>query len=255
MNIHVILIAYALANELGNLLRVISGPNVTFHLFLHSNDSLVENVCVHASDWPNVRYHPYRVNRGLSKSVNEGIINALADNADVIIIPNDDVMMEWTDFDRLAQVCVEHPECGLVFCNGYDRKTEQYEDLKFCVFGINRLALANVGYFDQNLPDYFCDCDYRYRCELAGVPIYHLDTDIIHIGSATLDNVPELREQLQWTFPADNAYFRRKWGGDPYHETFDHPFNDPSLSYLIMEKDRDNPYPAYRRPEQELVRR
>jgi hypothetical protein len=258
MNIHVILIAYAL--DVTPLVYRVTDFGVTWHIFTHSKNPEVLDACHYLltrADFPlakGIFLYDYQQNRGLGKSANDGIIEALYDNAEVIIIPNDDVLMERADFDKLVQETALHPECGLVFCNGYDRKHEQVEDLKFGVFGINRIALETVGYFDQNLPDYFCDCDYLYRCALARIQIHHVDTSIVHLGSATLDAVPALREQLQRTFPADNAYFRRKWGGEPYHETFSHPFNDPTLSYVIPAENRDNPYPAHRRPEQELDR-
>lgn len=254
MNVHVILIAYAL--DPVPLLKSIWTSDLTLHLFLHSRREGVALACRRfADEYPNVNYYDYGINRGLGKSVNEGVIAARQENAHATLVLNDDLTMRKSDLYLLAEGAMDHPECGLVFANGWDAKRiHRHNRLEFSAFALNPSALDRVGYFDENLPDYFCDCDYRYRCTLAGVEHHHVDTNIVHTGSGTLAAVPELQEQLQRTFPADGEYFRAKWGGVPYMETFKHPWNDPAWSHFIAADTRHDPYPAHRRPDAELAR-
>lgn len=103
----------------------------------------------------------------------------------------------------------------------------------FAAFGITRAALERVGYFDENfVPAYVEDCDYEYRCKLAGVPIVQIPSGLRHDRSSTIAD-PHYAAQNNRTYPANVAYFVAKWGG-PLRggETYVTPFaqgDDPSM--------------------------
>lgn len=79
------------------------------------------------------------------------------------------------------------------------------------VFGINSATVEAVGFFDENYhPIYLEDCDYEYRCTVAGVPWYFLEGTSSHVGSHALRTYAHRNAS---TYPANVDYFRRKWGG------------------------------------------
>ena len=81
------------------------------------------------------------------------------------------------------------------------------------VMGLNREAVEAVGFYDENFhPIYLEDCDYEYRCSLAGVPWYFLDGTSRHVGSHAIRE-PRYATRNAKTYPANVAYFREKWGG------------------------------------------
>lgn len=243
LNVHVVVLAYKLVTELNSLLHVLKVPNATIHLVLHSQDKQVMEVCEFWKDESGVVYYPHGVNRGLGKSVNEGILAALHADADAIIVPNDDVIMTEFDFGRLTQACADHKDAGLIFCNEANGQS-----LAFHVFGINKIAFDAVGCFDESFPDYFCDTDYLRRCALLGVKIHNIgDTSIVHLGSATKNFDPITQKRLNITYPRDEAWYITKHGGVPGSETFVFPFNDVSLSWAIPAESRDNPYSEHQR--------
>lgn len=98
--------------------------------------------------------------------------------------------------------------------------------LRFGAFGLNRACLDRVGWFDENFhPIYVEDCDYEYRCRLAGVPIIDLPSSTVHLegGSVTIRGAGTDNGR---TFPANHAYFQAKWGGRARGgETFTSPFD------------------------------
>lgn len=259
MKVHVILLCYAI--DVTPLIESVDGSDVIWHIFMHSrrremveplkNSSVIARIYDEHRMW----MYDYGFNRGLGASCNKGVIDAISHctDTDTIIIPNDDLVWTRADFDRLVQGCVDHRDAGLIFCNGY--QSGMLQDLNFGCFGINPIALETVGYFDESFPDYFCDRDMLRRCELLGVKIHSIgDTDIIHQGSGTLNAVPAIAEQVQRTFPLDNAHYISKHGGTNSQEKFLHPFNDASLSWRIPAEDRHDPYPGHRRAEEELRR-
>lgn len=242
MNVHVLVFAYAL--DVRPLVNAVMADGVTLHLYVHSDRPDVVEACHEMTMcYSGVRLYDYRTNRGTELSFNDGVQIALAEHAEAIVIPNDDITISWTDFRRLAEGCVAHPEVGLITCNGYNVSANLYHNLGFCCFGINRIAIDTAGYLDENFwPAYFSDTDYLRRCKLLGVPMHCIgDTDIIHQGSATLKAVP----MLQSTYPRNEAYFRQKHGGVPGAETFLMPFGDPALSWAIPAERRSNPYPDF----------
>ncbi len=103
----------------------------------------------------------------------------------------------------------------------------------FCAF--NTAALADVGQWDVNLPQYFADNDYYLRLKLSGYRIMDLQLRVIHHegGSCTLNNDPRRLLLNKVTFPLYQQYYEAKWGGPPGEEVFKRPFDselfDPGI--------------------------
>jgi GT2 family glycosyltransferase len=91
---------------------------------------------------------------------------------------------------------------------------------------INPVAARDVGGWDTVFPSYFVDQDIRRRWNLAGWET--IDTHIeglSHEGSATINSDENLKFINGVTFPLYRAYYCRKWGGEPGHETYQTQFN------------------------------
>jgi hypothetical protein len=95
----------------------------------------------------------------------------------------------------------------------------------FCAF--STAALAHVGRWDVNLPQYFSDNDYYYRLRLAGYDIIDLKLPVLHQegGSCTLHSDPRRLLLNKITFPLYERYYEAKWGGPSGREVFAVPFN------------------------------
>ena len=101
-----------------------------------------------------------------------------------------------------------------------------YHMLGFAAFAITREAVAEVGWFDENIhPAYFEDNDYARRIDMLGVPYIHVPVEIGHFGSAVIGSDPHFRNENLRTFPLNQAYYIAKWGGHPGDEKFSTPFN------------------------------
>ena len=96
----------------------------------------------------------------------------------------------------------------------------------FSAFGVDRDAVRKVGFFDENFhPAYFEDNDFDYRCRLAQIPFVSLPAGMLHHISSTLMSSTHYQRRNAETFPANREYFQKKWGGQPYRETYTSPFN------------------------------
>lgn len=148
-------------------------------------------------------------NLGVAASWNLGM--KLSADAPWWFITNDDIVFAPGD---LARLCDAMTDGELVTLDG------------FAAFGISRDTVERVGLFDENyMPAYVEDCDYEYRCRLAGVPIVPIPSNLLHSRSSTID-LPEYRRQNARTYPENVAYHVAKWGGPPRGgERFDSPFD------------------------------
>jgi hypothetical protein len=117
--------------------------------------------------------------------------------------------------DEARRALQEQESWGVIFTK-YDT---------FCCFNVS--AMAAVGPWDTNLPQYFADNDYYRRLELAGYKIFEVGMEVTHHegGSCTLKSDP-IRAHLNGvTFPLYQKYYEAKWGGLPGAERFLLPFN------------------------------
>lgn len=249
MNVHIVTIAYGLATDLRTLFATASSQRhrVTWHLFRHAAYPDVDGACDDLVQWYSVIDYPYRVNRGVAKSWNEGILNAYAGGADVVIVSNDDIVLSPGDLDRLAEAAAEQRGHYVVTCHGYDKGNGKHGSMRFGFFAVNPLAIEVIGMFDENFfPMYWEDIDYQRRASLAGLTWGHVaDTSLIHQGSKSIHTVPGLMAQHHRTFVANREYYERKWGN--IQGAYDVPFNMPRFDLRIAPEDRGQPYPGHNR--------
>ncbi len=230
---------------------------LVFHLFVHSRDPATFSACEDLADSPNVRLYPYGFNRGLSRSWNEGILDAYEAGADVVIVCNDDLAFAPGDLDALADHALANRDRHIVVCAGWDHgAARRVDSLGYSCFALNPVALETIGCFDENFfPAYCEDQDYDWRARLAGLAVDSCrETSVRHWRDSTVSWNPELRRQGAVTFPLNTEYYARKWGGVPGDERFSRPFDDPRFGLRIAPEDRHAPYgPGYDRSDREAV--
>ncbi|MBZ0291424.1 MAG: hypothetical protein K8L99_02545, partial [Anaerolineae bacterium] len=233
MNIHIVVVAHSLADDLERLFEAGASDNVTWHLFLHSAIPAVEQMCQKLIGiYPHVYFYPYKVNRGLSKSWNEGLIEGYRRGADVVMIANDDAIPRPGDVQILGEVALEKRDYYMITGAGFDvRDMQHHKNMKFSLAAINPIAVETIGYFDENIfPIYWEDVDWYRRAALAGLKLWCVEeTCIIHMGSRSVYSNPELMRQNHETFHRNREYYERKWGGPVGHETLIRPFGEFSL--------------------------
>jgi GT2 family glycosyltransferase len=254
--IDIIVVAYALAEDLLTLYASCAHPEVRFHLFLHSRFPDVVAACEQIAERPQVTLYPYGFNRGLATSWNEGLIAAYANGADVALIANDDAIAAPGDVLKLAEAAVSHREKYMVSGRGIDLSTGERKDMLFSLAAVNPVALETIGYFDENfLPIYFEDIDWYYRAKLAGLERMCIPTtNLIHAGSKSRHSLPANSAQHEQTFPRNRAYYGAKWGcADQGTESYTVPFNDARFTLKITAENRHVPYPGYNREDTGIV--
>ena len=89
---------------------------------------------------------------------------------------------------------------------------------------INVHALDDIGGWDTIIIQYFSDNDTYRRMKLAGWECIDTGLPVNHNPSQTIKSDPELNFINGVTFPLAKAYYIRKHGGEPGHETFTTPF-------------------------------
>lgn len=251
MNIHCIVIAYGLVEDLLRLFERGNAPNIMWHLFLHSTIPQVVTACDQlTAQYPNLYYYRHMRNRGLSASWNDGIEAAYRDGADVALIINDDMIPGPGDIQKVAQAALDHPDCGIVKCWGFDLRSMTHTTMEFGLTAITKRGWEVVGAFDENIfPIYWEDIDWGRRHGLAGLPMHIVDnTSAVHAGSKTSVTVPGLLQETSQAYNQNEAYYRRKWGRTHTEgESYATPFNDPALTFYIAPEQRHAPYPGYDR--------
>lgn len=259
-NMHIILTAYGLADDLYRLVDCADGAGITWHVFLHSNYPDVVKVCDELDELKNVHIYPYGTNRGVARSWNEGLYLAYTKyDADIAFIANDDAVCTYDDLLKLATFALQSPDVFMVSGYGHDVRGNWDGDMAFSMGAISRKAIETIGYFDQNFfPMYFEDIDWYRRAQLVtGGDDWRVcvqNTHIIHQGSKSIHTVPGLMEQHHQTFVANREYYLRKWGGVPNAERFYLPFDDSRYGLCIPYACVDAPYEGQNRTDFEIVR-
>jgi GT2 family glycosyltransferase len=231
--------------------------DVRVRLFLHSDHPQTVAACERVAKSDAVTYYAYGRNRGLSRSWNDGILDAYGDGADIVIVANDDVCFGQGDLDAIATRSMRFRDSYIITCSGWHMYHQRVlPSHGYACFAINPIALDVIGCFDENFfPAYCEDQDYARRAYLAGLSEENCaETAISHEGSATIRRDPLLATINQRTQSGNIEYYRRKWGGDPGHEQYDHPFGDADLGVFISAHRRRHPYGAYDRPDHVLNR-
>jgi GT2 family glycosyltransferase len=224
--------------------------DIDLWIYLHSDFApTIEVIEKHLNHYP-IKYFPYKWNRGLARTWNDGMLEAYQAGADVVIICNDDIYFSAGDIDKLATKAITHRENYIVSVTGWhDYLHEMRKSHGYSCFAINPIAIEKIGAFDNNFhPAYFEDLDHHRRATMLGLVEEHChDTSITHGGSQTILIDKELSLRNMATQRKNLDYFRRKWNSDCHLEGYSHPFNNPHFSLYIDPKDRDNPYPGYNR--------
>ena len=259
MNIHIVFVMHTLGREPYELVQALAGQDTTFHVFLHSQEPQAEEYFYLLPQVvSNVRLNHVGFNRGLSYSWNQGLLDAQAEGADILMIANDDVYANRTDMLRVAQAALDvGHEYYYINGQGLHIEGNLHAGLQFALAAITPLALNTIGYFDQNIfPIYHEDSDWYRRAELAGLKPYTIgETSIQHMGSQTLRKNERVLHQLEIAVPRNEQYMLRKWGGTIEHYVYDKPFNDPRFDLKIQAENRFVPYPGYDRIDyDEIVR-
>lgn len=223
----------------GDVDRLLESIPTTYNvqIFIHSKTDRYDHLVYR----DNVILKPYYKNRGLSKSWNEGILDAWKRKAMGVVIVNDDcVFPTFGDVDIMASATIDN---WITAANvGYS-----------CI-GVSRKAFDKVGCFDENIfPAYYEDCDYSRRLSLAGISIAQCEATVEHEGSGTIKKSPELNDQNLHTMMAIQRYYRAKWGGLNGEELYRIPFNDPRFTFYIHPTARHEPYPKYNRYDRDIV--
>ena len=234
-----------------------AASDVRVHLFLHSSDHATRAICEQLAERPEVRYYPHGENRGVSRSWNDGMLDAYADGADVVIVANDDVLPAAGDLDRVAGKAVRCRDRYIVSCAGpHERLGRSLPSHGYSFFAVNPIAVETIGCFDENFfPAYCEDQDYARRAALAGLSEENCpDTAVVHGGSSAIYADAALALQNRTTQLRNIAYYMRKWGGDAGREHFDSPFGNPAFGLRIDPEDRAQPYgPGYDRTDRDIV--
>jgi GT2 family glycosyltransferase len=260
MNVALVTVAYNSAPAIRRLVEtaIQSDHDVRVHLFLHSQHPATMAECLRLAELSGVTYYAYGCNRGLSKSWNEGILNAYDAGAEAVLVVNDEIYFPPGDVDKIARKAVENRDRYIISCAGFHRRfNRRLPSHGYSCFAINPVALERIGCFDENFFPCYCeDQDYAYRAKLAGLQEENCeDTTICHGGSDTLYNTPELVVQNRLTQTRNVLHYMRKWGGPGERERFREPFGNPELSYRIEAERRHSPYgPLYDRADQNVVR-
>ena len=151
--------------------------SVKWYIFFHGPDESLKHRLDAFCRQSRSAYFPYGVNRGLSKSWNDGLIASRADKNDVHILLNDDIVFYDSAFDEFVNFVIEQqtrvPDFGIISPLGKELapagqpgsvilpngQLGNPQHLACGAIGSN--ALRTIGYFDENFgPVYYGDIDY-----------------------------------------------------------------------------------------------
>ena len=178
-------------------------------------------------------YNTPRYNRGVAGSWNLGIEEALASEAEWLVLLSAAVRFGPPGgLDFLAALT----DPNLEFPHGIPA-LEAGDGLGWHLIAFRRDLLLRVGYFDEMFLAYMEDIDYSRRIQLA----YGVDSMAPgFVGplwpkvpvDARLDSVAHgiKRGGVVIDFAGNERIYRAKWGGLSQHEVFDYPYNDPTLA-------------------------
>jgi GT2 family glycosyltransferase len=149
-------------------------------------------------------------NVGVAASWNTMLTDMKANGYDYGLILNDDIVLS----ERIKEIH-DYLKHDIEFA----RITNDWS-----VFLISLKVFSKVGLFDEKFfPAYFEDCDYQYRMKLKDVKVDYprLLIPATYRTSSSIKEDPSLNENYQ----ANRRYYIKKWGGEPFRETFKTPFN------------------------------
>lgn len=152
-------------------------------------------------------------NLGFSGGNNVAIDSALKDNADVILLLNNDTIVEPNFLTNLVKASIEHPNAGILtpminyysnksviwsaggkisklkasgFSSGYNRDEKYFRMNDYCTFAsgccmyIKREVFEKIGLLDEKYFLYLEDTDFCYRTVKAGFKILYAGESLIY---------------------------------------------------------------------------
>jgi O-antigen biosynthesis protein len=177
-------------------------------------------------------------NQGVRFGLERGYTHFLILNNDILVHPHAiDGMLKRVDQGGVALVAAVDISGELrapteIF-NLPDKEPSESPHPNFSCFMITKDTIDQVGWFDEGFyPGYFEDNDYHHRIKriLGDQAAITITTAMFyHYGSRTQNQAIGKPIVPGPQFEANRAYYVKKWGGQPGQETFEHPFNDPSL--------------------------
>lgn len=150
---------------------------------------------------------------------------------DYIVCCNDDLAVHSHTIRELVDSAQDFPDDAL-FYGAHDGES------MWSLFLLRKQAYLEMGPFDPAIwPFYYDDIDALYRLKLLGyspVTVYPATYD--HVKNGTLKAFdPERKALHERQFSRNEAYYRAKWGGLKFQETYTRPFNGerPQVPPLI----------------------
>ena len=214
-------------------------------ILLIDNGSTDEtNVEARALVGPSFTYHRNGSNLGVSRAWNDGIQDGFEHGYDLALILNNDIILHPRCVDYLVlRMTAAEEKIGMVTAVDVSKDlaspgcmSDLAVDLKetlialeepnFSAFLISRACWESVGPFDEAyFPAYFEDNDYHFRVKLKGLrAVAHPPALFYHFGSATQYQSKDAPVVPSQYYMQNRAYYFRKWGGLPGHETFSEAF-------------------------------
>lgn len=226
-----------------------SGIQVTWYIHHHGADPDFAERIEALSARTNFKIYMHRVNRGLSRSWNEGLHQAYEDGVEHALLVNDDLHFVGDGFSQFLDYARSQTDYGLAFLHGLETGASHHsgqiiaQGFACCI--VTPIALDKVGWFDENIaPAYYEDLDYFRRCHLSGVKIVTAaDVLVEHERSKTTRENPEIAAQAGAVMQRNRDYYTKKWG-PPRTENYKIPFGDPILTNKIEWNARSDPYPG-----------
>lgn len=220
--------------------------DATWYIFMHQSNRKIETVLLENAYARNARLYLYGENRGIARSWNEGIFDAMNNDCEAFVLLNDDIVFydgKYDEFVHAINVVSKALDVSYITTLGFepymDRRTVPQH---FACCALTRHCVDAVGCFDENFfPAYHEDVDYYVRSFRLGFhPHVEMRPLVEHRrgGTAALLSSREQAE-LNACKAECEAYFNSKWSENPW---FPHPFNDPTVSFSIPFSQRGSPY-------------
>lgn len=185
---------------------------------------------------------PQNTNWGIAKGNNIGIIEALKDQSNYVLLSNNDVVlnhddtlevmvnkMDNSDFDILCPKIYHYSDPKIIWAAGgnfvnYDTNTSHYgahqidngqfeeeRSIRYtptCFVIIRSDVFSKIGYMDEWYFVYYDDTDFIYRANKAGLKIYYTpQTSILHNESSSTGRESPF---TYYYFARNRLYFVRK---------------------------------------------
>jgi GT2 family glycosyltransferase len=157
----------------------------------------------------------------LAQAWNLGIKDCLANDCDIVLVPNLDIILKPSSIDALASY---YDKDTLVWtANQYAGSLEEFGNVTqrdvvelqngaqyFC-FVCDKRLFELVGEFDEHIePAYWEDWDMDFRTRQKGYKTGHVNVEVFHFGSQTIKNDLDAEMFVNFNFAANREYLKNK---------------------------------------------